>query len=318
MIIRPAKTTDALAIRTAYSNACNVIYDGIVNPEILAELTNINDKERLAAVERNISSGQVEYYVAEEDENVAGYISLSDPKVGDYPQLGDEETQRKTFEIDHLYINPAYQRDGIGSELLYKVSAEKEQAGYQNLLLWTVGDDPSGTYDAPSMPYYNQHGINTVLDGHLGYTLKVFCWCLTRELDSKKYGKLTFSQAVDMLHGKNPEEQFALLAGRYNIRQALRTGLSSISDEHAKLITHQDRGLNERQQKLVFSQVIDMLHGKNPEAQMSLLKNQYAIQLALQDEIAAASDAAKRTKPIIHQHSGIKQEILANIPAFKR
>lgn len=306
ILIRPAKVEDSWAIRSAYCNACNKVYDGIVEPERLARVANINDKERLATVENNIRNGNIEYSVAEVDGKVGGYISISYPKVGDYPQLGDEETQKGTFEIDHLYIDPAYQGHGIGSELLYKISADKEDVGYRNLILWTVGNDPSGAFHAPSLRYYNQHGITELLDSHIGPTLGVLCYCMTRELDNTKYGKLTFSQAVDMLHEKTPEEQFSLLAGRYNIRQALQKGVTSILDENAKVIAHQDRGLDERHQRIIFSQVIDVLHGKNPEAQMDLLRNQSAARLALQEEIASASDAAKKISLVCHQRENIR------------
>ena len=241
IILRPAEPGDAKAIRTAYCEACKITYAGIIRPDIFQRVTTLNNND-IARIENEIATGKPEYYVAEIDGQVAGYISLVYPKAGDYPEMGDETAQKTSFEIEHLYINPDYQNRGIGFALLDKVCREKREEGYRNVIIETVNSGISYQgipYEAPSLKFYRQVGNFRIIREKQGENLKVSCITLATSID-EIYGKLTLSEAIDALHGKTSEEQQSLLANRYNIRQALREGLAAVSSaERPKLIIQQ-------------------------------------------------------------------------------
>ena len=82
---------------------------------------------------------EVEYYVAETENHVVGFLTL------EYPE-------EQAVEIQMLYVHPDFQKQGVGSALMKEICRLKKEDGYNKLIVWTIKDGPSiGFYQKQGM-----------------------------------------------------------------------------------------------------------------------------------------------------------------------
>ena len=137
MKIRKAILADAKDIKSAWYHASQVNFRGYAPDNILEHLAF--DDKAIQKQKELISNG--EYYVAEEKDQVVGFANLR------YPE-------KDAIEIGGLYIQPDFQRKGIGSALLEKICQTKKKLGYKKLILWTIKG-------GPSLGFYKKLGLKS-------------------------------------------------------------------------------------------------------------------------------------------------------------
>ena len=133
--IRKAIPNDARDIKSAHYHAYQVCYRGYLPDDFL---DNMPFDE--AVIERTANRiKEVEYYVAETEKRVVGFLTL------EYPE-------EQAVEIQMLYVHPDFQKQGIGSALMKEICRLKKQDGYNKLIVWTIKDGPSiGFYQKQGM-----------------------------------------------------------------------------------------------------------------------------------------------------------------------
>ena len=135
MKIRKAILADARDIKSAHYHAWTTNYRGYASDEYLNSMKFDNESiQKMAGYME-----EDEFYVAEENGHVIGFIELR------YPE-------DRTVEIGGLYVHPDFQKKGAGSALMKKVCQMKKKLGYNKLILWTIKD-------GPSLGFYAKQGL---------------------------------------------------------------------------------------------------------------------------------------------------------------
>ncbi len=138
MYIRRATPDDALAIKTAHCNAYKISYRGYLPDDVL-DAKKVDEDVLNSA---RIHLAKAECYLAIEDNKVLSFAYVS------YPEDDD-----KCFEIQAIYTDPIYQKQGAGSSLVTYLCAEKKKLGYQKLRVWTLKH-------GPSLGFYQKQGFD--------------------------------------------------------------------------------------------------------------------------------------------------------------
>ena len=133
--IRQATIQDAKDIKSAHYHAYQVNYRGYAPDDFLNSL--VFDDAAIQRMADHIKEN--EYYVAEKEGCVIGFVNLR------YPQ-------KHVVEIGGLYVHPDFQKLGVGSALMKKVCHMKKKLGYTKLILWTIKD-------GPSLGFYAKQGL---------------------------------------------------------------------------------------------------------------------------------------------------------------
>ena len=135
MKIRRATPNDAAGVKSAHYHAYQVNYKGYLPNDYLDSMPFDE-----AIIERTANYiKDHEYYVAEQDGHVIGFVRLT------YPE-------KKVVEIEALYVHPEFQKKGAGTALMNKVCSVKKKEGYTKLVLWTMKEGPSlGFYQKQCM-----------------------------------------------------------------------------------------------------------------------------------------------------------------------
>ena len=139
--IRRAKCEDAHAIGEVHVASWRTTYRGL---GIDAFLDAASADERAEMWARGLCNSESQsfnnsdnrsfVYVAVDDGRVVGFAS------GGPERSGDEEYRGELYA---LYLLEAYQRRGIGSNLLGSVAARLAESGRTSMLAWVLADNPA-------------------------------------------------------------------------------------------------------------------------------------------------------------------------------
>ena len=126
MNIRPAKPEDADALAKLHIDSWKAAYKGLVPQSYL----NALDYEKRAQRFRDsLEKEQLETYVAENAENILGFVILG--------ACRDEDVDKKTTgEIWGIYLSPECWRKGIGSKLCFYAEGILKSYMYKTMVLW--------------------------------------------------------------------------------------------------------------------------------------------------------------------------------------
>ncbi|MEL7025879.1 MAG: N-acetyltransferase family protein [Pseudomonadota bacterium] len=121
-MIRPARQSDLIRVQSIYAEA---VLTGTASFEIKPP-----DVGEIARRWKTVLDAGLPYVVAELDGAIAGYAyaSLYRPR----------RAYRNTAECS-VYVDPAYSRRGLGSQLMAEVIAETDRAGFRQLIA-VIGD----------------------------------------------------------------------------------------------------------------------------------------------------------------------------------
>ena len=152
MLIRQAQMTDAAAIAGVHIGSWRTTYAGILPQEHLDSLSH----ERRTAAWQTILSDTPSlwfHYAVEDDAgNIVGFSSAGPERSGNSIYTG---------ELGGIYLLKSYQRQGIGRQIMVKVTNQLESNGHHSMMLWVLAQNPSrGFYEALSGQVIGEEGIN--------------------------------------------------------------------------------------------------------------------------------------------------------------
>ena len=132
--VRPATPDDALSIKRIHTNAYKHSYRGFLPDEYLDSL-EITD-EKVEKTRQYLT--QAECSIALYADTPAGFAYVSE--------------YQDCFEINALYIDPEYQKHGLGSLLINTLCKEKQKKGFSKCIVWTMKF-------GPSLGFYQKNGF---------------------------------------------------------------------------------------------------------------------------------------------------------------
>ena len=134
MIVRKATPDDAKQIKMLHTKTYKISYRNFIPDDYLDNLSAT--EEKIQKLKTHIQEST--YFVATENEQILGFINI-------------DCNSLNTLEIYALYIDPDYQKQGIGTLLIDTVL--KENPKYKKCILWTM------KY-GPSLKFYEKHGFH--------------------------------------------------------------------------------------------------------------------------------------------------------------
>ena len=121
--IFPSDSDDAEDIVRIHKNAYNISYRGYLPDEYIDK--RVEDNTRVARTKEYVKDH--EFWLALIDDYPIGFATVTYPEVD-------------TFEIQSLYVDPKYQKNGAGSALINHLLNTKK---LQRCILWTMKFGPS-------------------------------------------------------------------------------------------------------------------------------------------------------------------------------
>lgn len=130
--IREARMEDAQAIAVVHVNSWKETYAGIISQAYLSQLSYM---ERTALWKKIIASGAKVFVAENQDGEIVGFGNGGKERSGAYPSYQGE--------VYALYLLKAYQRQGIGKEIVKRIVAYLHTQHLQGMLIWVLADNPS-------------------------------------------------------------------------------------------------------------------------------------------------------------------------------
>ena len=121
-IIRKIDINDLEGVAEITTKAWKLNYKGIIDDDFLQTRTVENFIEKRTKTNW-INDVNVDTYIYEEDKIIKGYIS------------GNKYKEKYDCEIGMLYIDPDYQKQGIGTKLLEFMKARYKNIGYKSMII---------------------------------------------------------------------------------------------------------------------------------------------------------------------------------------
>jgi GNAT superfamily N-acetyltransferase len=137
MSIREACSTDALAIGRVQVDSWRTTYAGIVPADYLANLSSVQQGQAWGHYISTLS-GAAAMYVAETARGeVIGFAHCGPERSGNPIYPG---------ELYAIYLLPAYQRQGLGRQLMRAVANGLLHHGLPSMLVWVLAANPSHAF----------------------------------------------------------------------------------------------------------------------------------------------------------------------------
>ena len=130
-MIQRATIDDANAIGTVHMTTWRTNYVGLMPQHLLDNLSIARSQERWRS---RLTAGQESIFVAEADSKVVGFVHGGAERTGNYPPY--------TSEINCLYLLHAYQRRGLGRQLVATIAHEFAPQ-HSGLMLWMLQGNPA-------------------------------------------------------------------------------------------------------------------------------------------------------------------------------
>ena len=132
-MIRKAIINDLRRISEITSKAWKVNYKGIIADNFLQTRTVDNFIER-GMETKWLEDNKIDTFVLEENNSIKGFIS------------GNEYNLNNYCEIGRLYVDPEYQKQGIGTKLLEYMKDYYKKNGYRKMIIWTIKGLPNNNF----------------------------------------------------------------------------------------------------------------------------------------------------------------------------
>lgn len=129
-MIRKALPSDANAIAQVHIRSWQEAYRDLMPADYLSALdTTLARRESFWA--RSIESGESDVWVAEQDQQVVGWISVGDSR-------DDDAAEANTGEVMAIYVLAKYWQAGVGLALWNAGVQHLRERGYPSLTLWVL------------------------------------------------------------------------------------------------------------------------------------------------------------------------------------
>ena len=133
MIVREAKIADAAAIARVNIDTWRTAYRNIVPTDYLAQLSYEKRESSWQETLANVENTGDFVCVAENDSGqIVGFAAGGSERSGKYAYQG---------ELFAIYILEAYQRQGIGQQLVRTVAQKLAELSFNSMLVWVLGDN---------------------------------------------------------------------------------------------------------------------------------------------------------------------------------
>jgi Acetyltransferases len=134
-MIRKATLADIPRIAEIETAGCRFAYKDIVSDEILFRDTLV--LERIPIISFWIHDGAFTVYVYEDDTNkvVKGIMGIG---------ACSDNDKLRAYELHVLYVDPAFLRHGIGTNLLSYFEASGKSAGFAEFVIWVLKGNEIG------------------------------------------------------------------------------------------------------------------------------------------------------------------------------
>ncbi|WP_322807079.1 GNAT family N-acetyltransferase [Thermanaerothrix sp.] len=129
--IRPATPKDAQGIAWVHVDTWRAAYAGLIPANVLAQLSVEHDAQQIRAWIAQPRAGSF-WWVAEKMGSIVGFASGGPERSGDEIYRG---------EIYALYVLPAFQRQGIGRQLVVASVQSLLQSGLTSMLIWVLAEN---------------------------------------------------------------------------------------------------------------------------------------------------------------------------------
>jgi ribosomal protein S18 acetylase RimI-like enzyme len=139
-MVRPATLDDAAAIARVHVASWRTTYRGLLADDFLASLGEEPYTDRWRRV---IGDGLSRVFVAEEDEEIAGFASCGRERAGETGFAG---------ELYAIYVLDSAQRHGHGRELVRAVAGTLREMRLGDMIVWVLRDN------TPARHFYERLG----------------------------------------------------------------------------------------------------------------------------------------------------------------
>ena len=127
MIVRAARPDDAHAIATIHVEAWQMAYRHIVPS---AFLKSLSIEQREVGWRRDLEQWTCETWVAEEGDQIVGWISAAASR--------DADASPTTGEVWAIYVTPSQWRHGVGRLLWNEAERYLNGSGFSEVTLWVL------------------------------------------------------------------------------------------------------------------------------------------------------------------------------------
>ena len=147
-MIREATINDAPRIAEIEVLSNRYAYKGILTDDVLYK--EITVENRVPVHERWINEKRFEMYVYEDSDTGVIKAMMGIGKT-------DDDDKQNAFELHFIYVDPAYVRGGVGSEMLDFFEQKGAEKGCDEFVIWVLEENEMGKN------FYEKH--NYRLDG---------------------------------------------------------------------------------------------------------------------------------------------------------
>ena len=126
------------------------VYAGYVNKELLGEKGCADRKERL---KKDFLSGRLENYIYEKDHQAVALLSIGQ---------SEDPDKEGSFEVWRIYLEKAFQRQRIGSDLIRFAETQARKEGFREIVIWAFREN------APAIAFYQKNGYQIDQTKYLG------------------------------------------------------------------------------------------------------------------------------------------------------
>lgn len=147
-MIREAKVSDSARIAEIEVESSRYAYKGIVPDDCLYK--EMSAESRTPVYEYWIGEKRFELYVNEDPDTgvIKGMMGIG---------MNEDDDKENAFELHFIYVDPAYVRAGIGTELLKFFEQKGREKGCREFVIWVLEENTMGRN------FYDKHGY--VFDG---------------------------------------------------------------------------------------------------------------------------------------------------------
>jgi GNAT superfamily N-acetyltransferase len=140
MLIRPAAPEDSESIAEIFMRVWNITLAEFVPAGFLKRFAYETQKTKYA--ERAVDPNWI-LLVAVVDDKIVGFVGAKD---------NDAKPLQYQKQIRSMYVDPDWQRQGIGSVLFSAIENELKNRGSQTMMLWCI------KANAKACSFYEKHG----------------------------------------------------------------------------------------------------------------------------------------------------------------
>ncbi len=128
IVVRAAVPGDEVSIAKVHVGAWQAAYGKFMNAQFLNALSV--DEKAVMWKDTLINQGKGRYLVAEDDEDILGFVV--------YGPARDNDVADSACEVVALNVHPDYWRKGVGGRLLRAVLDDVSRQAYENAYLWVI------------------------------------------------------------------------------------------------------------------------------------------------------------------------------------